>query len=171
MFLDIGVEIGEHYFENDIPEAVKLRGYVNPRLGPRQAAEYKIAGRFSAKRYLSTDPDRAWIGCWDIGGPAPSNPRTCYKSTLIIPMTLVNNPLSEEFLQDTPIGQDTKSDRSIYGFLCLDHQSRDYFHETDVNVGYIFADLLSMYRITSDALLTRSATYEGAKNLEKDIHV
>lgn len=156
---------GKYYLENNIPEAVCRRGYKNPRLNPRNAADYKQPIVFQPRYW---GEDKEWVKCWDVDTIAPSHPNTCYKSTLIVPMTLVNNPMSEEFYQNTGVGKAVKVDRLIYGFLCLDHPNRGYFNDTDINVGYIFADLLSIYLITSDALVARSAVYEDAKKFNRE---
>lgn len=153
---------GTFYIENDIPQAVKMRGYKNSRLNPRYAADYRIPSKFSPKYYKSGE-DAEWMKCWDDRAAIPPM-RSCYKSTVILPMTLAGNSLREEFFEDTLVGQGAKVDRSIYGFLCFDHPNKDYFHEADIDVGYIFADLLSIYRITSDALISKSSLYYKAKN-------
>ncbi|HNG81151.1 MAG TPA: hypothetical protein PLW24_16880 [Burkholderiaceae bacterium] len=152
---------GKYFLENNIPEAVKLRGYRNHRLNHKFAADYKESSKLSPKYYFEKE-DREWIKCWDSDVAAPSDSQACYKSTLIVPMTLMYNSLSEEFVE-TGVGQAATIGRSIYGFLCFDHTDKFYFQDVDVNVGYIFADLLSLYRITSDALLTKSAVVEGAR--------
>lgn len=157
---------GTYYMENDLPEAVKQRQYINPRLNTRLAASYKKPIRFLPKTFFRRE-DIEWTKCWDVGAKVPPLARNCYKSTLIVPMTLTGNSLSEEFLEDTLVGKAAKVDRSIYGFLCFDHPDREYFHEDDIHVGYIMADLLSIYRITSDALTSRSVLYGEARELHK----
>lgn len=157
---------GTYFLENNIPEAVVRRQYKNARLNSRFATAFKVPSRLSPRYYNKRD-DAEWMRCWDVGAKAPPPVRSCYKSTLIVPMTLTGNSLSEEFLEDTPVGKAAKVDRSIYGFLCFDHPNREYFHETDIHVGYIFADLLSIYRITSDALISKSVLYDEAKKIHK----
>ena len=51
-------------------------------------------------------------------------------------------------------------DRTIFGFLCFDHVDENYFdQENDVSVGYVFADLLSMYVFTRLIYMEISKTY------------
>ena len=153
-------DTGKFYLENDIPEAVKLREYKNPRLIHHAAAAY----RNPVLRGFFQKEDKAWINCWQPSNDTPVSASSCYKSTLIVPMTLVNNSLSEAFFEDTVVGIETQVDRSIYGFLCFDHPKEKFFNEADVNVGYIFSDLLSIYLITRDALVSHSSVYADAKH-------
>lgn len=158
-------DTGRFYRENNIPEAVKLRSYVNPRLNGKLAADYKAPSRFSSQYWKKNDKE--WTKCWDVADNAEVNSAHCYKSTLIVPMTLANNPLTEAFSAETLVGLISKEDRSIYGFLCFDHPEKDFFNESDINIGYIFADLLSLYLITRDALVSHSTVCEKARQILK----
>jgi hypothetical protein len=159
-------KFGKYYLENNIPEAVRLRDYKNPRLTYRVSAAYKPPSRFLPKSFVKTDQN--WINCWDATGSQPGSVSSCYKSTLIVPMTLINNPLSYEFFNETIVGMSAKLDRSIYGFLCFDHPSVDFFNDNDVNFGYIVADLLSVYLINRNALVAHSMQYSEAKKFLGD---
>jgi len=58
-------------------------------------------------------------------------------------MTLWNNDLSEEFKELVNL---ENVDRTIFDFLCFDHVDVNYFDEEgDVALGYVFADIVSMY--------------------------
>jgi len=152
---------GRFFLCNDIPSAVKTGNYINPRLDLLAAKKYKSPGRmdriFRDKQKLNI----AWAECWSDFSHEKDNSSSCYKSTLIVPMTLVNCHLGKEFSRDTVIG---KSQRQIYGFLCFDHPHKDYFNENDINIGYIFADLLSFYQINQHSITTHSETFESKRS-------
>ena len=77
-------------------------------------------------------------------------------------MTLWNNSLSDSFKDLINI---SNIERSIFGFLCLDHPESGYFQEEkDVNVGYIIADLLSLYLINRLNYTDNSKTFLSVKN-------
>lgn len=138
---------GIWYIENDIPGKAREGFYKNPRIIDRNARNYKRP--FST--WFSKDAtDHAWISCWkndDDGSEAKVE--SCYKSTMIIPMTLIRNQLSDEFARMF-FDDRFPRDRAIWGFLCFDHTNLNYFDEdTDRRMGYIFADILSLYYVSS----------------------
>jgi hypothetical protein len=52
----------------------------------------------------------------------------------------------------------------ILGFLCLDHHYSDFFNESDdISIGYILADILSLYLIQQLVCTEYSGTYERAR--------
>ena len=154
---------GKYYKCDSIPKAVIKGNYINPRLNPDLAKRYKPSAwrrfkqRLSRKRF-----DEDWAECWIDYEPEKGNWPSCYKSTLIIPMTLINNHQSSKFIQNTMVGV-SKDARSIYGFLCFDHTEEEYFNDDDINIGYIAADLLSFYMINELNFTEYSSTYEKAK--------
>lgn len=132
---------GRYFLENNIPEAATKNKYYNPRLN-----------NSDVRNYLKTH-NNSWCDCWE----GKSSETSCYKSTLIVPMTLWNNKVSEEFKKI--INMDNV-ERTIFGFLCFDHVDTDYFDEgDDVAVGYIFADILSMYVFTRSIYMEISKTF------------
>ncbi|MDF1789807.1 MAG: hypothetical protein P1U82_28365, partial [Verrucomicrobiales bacterium] len=139
-------EEGRYFLLNDIPSAAR-KGYRNQRLSPEKIEYYfSAAGRASRFFDLITGKkDESWVDCWDSGSRGP-DPSASYKSTLIIPMTLWNNDLSDEFARKVNLPD---VGRTILGFLCFDHIKKSYFlEEEDVKMGYIFADFLSIYLFT-----------------------
>lgn len=111
-FSDIARNTGVHFLQNDIPAAVKNQEYKNARIRLQSALTYQASNWL--KRWLSKEPDKAWIDCWErIEGPGGEliTPPTeaCYKSTLIVPMTLKNNQLTPEFKENFGIDGDRKS--------------------------------------------------------------
>ncbi len=126
---------GQHYLENDLVSAAAKGKYRNPRLRAdlvRAVMSSSLIARFSTL-------DANWTKVWSGLG---RQERDCYRSTLIVPMTLWNNRLSAEFVERFGA---SNSGRLIFGFLCFDSPHKDYFIPDDVDVGYIFADLLSLY--------------------------
>jgi len=135
------VASGKYYLQNDIPSAASRGEYINPRLKtlPVRNYEEKQHRKFLRHLFKFSDTDYEWAECWEGGGDLSS----AYKSTLIIPMTLVNSHMSSEFIQSLKV---KNVDRTIFGFLCIDHTKENYFREElDVHVGYIFADMISLY--------------------------
>lgn len=157
---------GNYYFCPDIPERVKKQEYKNPRLIISNALEYKKPSFRRLRERFFSGPDREWMKCWSTPVVRSSRltlpPEACYKSTLVVPMTLYNNQLSAEF-RDLFRVKDI-SPQSIYGFFCLDNHMRYYFNDNeDVCMGYIFADLLSQYLITKLIYTENSETFSKAK--------
>lgn len=151
-------ETGKYFICPDIPAWAKDHKYVNPRLDGDRVSLYRPPNRF-VQRFLKK-PDQAWCLCWKQNGETPNVPLDCYKSTLIIPMTLINNQRDPQFQRITAIGQ---VGRTHFGFLCFDHQETGFFNEgPDVEIGYIFADLLSLYFITRLVFVSLSSTYNTA---------
>ncbi len=152
---------GRYFFCNDIPKAAKSGEYVNPRLISDKVDSYKIKKKTSHRR--SSYIDKKWVACWNSGSKN-SHPkseqyyRDCYKSTLIIPLTLRNNNLSKRFIKKINM---KNVERTIFGYLCFDHIETNYFDEMfDVNAGYIFADILSLYLLTYIVYIDQSATHK-----------
>lgn len=159
-------ETGKYYLCNDIPYEVKAGRYENPRIDKRKAILYKKSSVLNWWNQKQGREDADWISCWKEssvnGNFVTPHAKQCYKSTLVIPMTLVGNDLSRDFKQQFRILED-KPGRAIYGFLCLDHHHRNFFKpEMDVAVGYIFADLISLYLISNLTYIDYSKTFKAA---------
>lgn len=149
-------ETGGFFLCNDIPQDAANDKYNNPRLNNTKVRTY-----LKDTKSLKNDRDNErWIDCWVKNEYKKGNEtvrkqpsaESCYKSTLVIPMTLINNEgISGEFREHfkiPPQSPDKNLGRAIYGFLCFDHREVHYFHnELDVKMGYIFADLISLYLI------------------------
>lgn len=151
-------DTGKSYICNDIPKKAAKDKYYNPRLNNTGVREYLEDLEKSKK----SDDHEKWIKCWqqlkhgegkeERLTPPPAE--SCYKSTLIVPMTLLNNDMPEDFKEGFQVPEgfgnenSEKDSRLIYGFLCCDHTERGYFKkEIDVKILYLFADLLSLYLI------------------------
>lgn len=134
---------GVFFLENDIPQAVKNGSYFTPGLSQR------IASAYSRGWWKKKEIDLKWCQCWEDYKGHPSRETSCYRSMVIVPMTLLNCDLSfdfkRNFFKNSPDG-----DRTIWGFLCMDHVAPNYFDVgIDVNLGYIVADILSLYYISA----------------------
>lgn len=140
---------GKYFICNSIPKAAAQGLYINPRLQVN-----KIINESSSKK--AKELSRKWREAWK-DGDKDLDPKSFYKSTLIVPMTLWNNELSSEFRKKINISD---IGRTIFGFLCIDHVDEDYFIEDDVRVGYVFADLLSQYVFHRSVYTDLSETFD-----------
>ena len=161
-------ENGKFFIENNIPKASKEMRYKNPRLVEEELGRYKEPGRinkFLNKRKFGFIRDEEWQRCWkgDESTRAPLPETSCYKSTLIIPMTLWNNDLDETYKKIVKL-EDV--DRTIFGYLCFDHVEQDFFNETfDKKFGYILADMLSLFIVNRLVYTKISKTYNKVVEL------
>lgn len=156
---------GRYYLCPDIPSKAKGGYYINPRLQNHLARNYNPPRKAFIKKEAI---DTAWCDCWVRGSSTPAEwERSCYKSTLIVPMTLINNDLDDEFKKDF-FNSSFHDNRTIIGYLCFDHPIIDYFNENiDVKLGYIFADILSLYFYSAYIHTTISQTFQKAKEFLK----
>lgn len=159
---------GRYFKCDDIPKSIVTDGYRNARIDPTLAHAYYEQQNMSSTKSSDNHEfqfDELWVKCWkqDAGGTSPIDPTSCYKSTIIIPMTLWNNKLAPSFVRRLSEKQkraiDTKA-RTIFGYLCFDHVEENYFNDdVDIDVGYIFADIISLYMITRAIYTELSTTY------------
>ena len=142
---------GKYYLNNNIPKSYFGGEYINPRLNSDISAYSK---------------QNEWALFWNSNNDVDIS--SFYKSTLIVPMTLSNNQLSDLYRHLTGIDNE---ERTIYGFLCIDHVASDYFNEdSDIDIGYIVADLLSLYLINRLNYTKSSVTFGRAKTLLSEGH-
>ena len=105
-----------------------------------------------------------WRSLW-IGAEEEENFKSAYRSTLIVPITLINSTLSLDFCNFVKEHTNSKEnsrhiDRTILGFLCFDHVDPNYFNEdSDVDVGYMFADWLSLFLFVRYMYTTMSKSF------------
>jgi hypothetical protein len=153
-------ESGLWYLENDLPAAALRDEYRNPRLNVDLLKSLAAANQANGISTLSRED---WQRCWTQRDDTDS--ASCYRSTLIVPITLVNNSLSNDFIDSVKSKLSSPSkprvDRVILGYLCFDHESANYFDAiADVQLGYIFADLLSVYLFTRFNFTSMSTTFK-----------
>ncbi len=128
------VETGSYYLNNDIPQSLLRGRYKNPRINDEIVREI-VASSLTSRRAALVEN---WQKIWTHG----HNSSDCYKSTLIVPMTLWNNDVSEEFMKE--FGAEG-ADRLIFGFLCFDQEKSGFFDDRDINIGYVIADFLALF--------------------------
>ena len=110
---------GRFFVENNLPEAVLKRHYVNPRLNVEKIPEMTQKAASPSNEISAESRDRYW---YDYQ-PERKGDRSFYKSTLIIPLTLWNNDLSPEFKKLIRI---ENIERFIFQLLCFDHRDENY---------------------------------------------
>ncbi len=163
-------ENAQPFICNTIPDQAKKSLYKNPRLIPAAVSSYELTRKEKKKIYKDQQIDAKWMSCWhppkrEDGKEGVLTPEACYKSTLIIPMTLIGASLDSEFRDMFEISSEAEH-RGIWGYLCFDNHMENYFdEESDVHCGYIFADILSLYLITRLTYTAKSVYYAEAKNL------
>jgi hypothetical protein len=156
----------------DIAQAVYDGTYENARIDTAKAQAYYARSRLDGSRPKPPTPDPAWMDCW-LAEPGdrecPLEPSSCYRSVLVVPITLWNNELNDDFRQELDRKLKATHDiahgigRYIFGYVCLDHVETDYFRsESDVDAGYMFADLISQYMILGMLYMDLSARFQAA---------
>jgi len=169
-------QTGKFYVCNNIPEAIKKGEYKNLRINIESVKSSYSQPNFVKKIwYLLTEQpehDEVWRGFWSQNEESLTS-EYFYKSTLVIPMTLINTPLSFEFydifFDDISDSRDKTSitekyKKLAFGFICIDHRHTEYFYpEIDVRIGYIFADMLSLFFIIRRLFINRSNSFKYAK--------
>ena len=155
------------YLCNDIPANVKAGNYKNPRINDHKVMNSYNKPWFGNRwfnEFKENHIDYSWITCWDDNVQKKSPPESCYKSTLIVPLTLSGHQgtiLNDEFEEKFGL---KNHDGAIFGYLCFDHPSLDYFNsDLDVHMGWVYADLLSMYLFVRHAYISNSETVTAYK--------
>lgn len=161
----------DQYICNNIPKAVVDGSYRNPRINTDRAKELiaKIEYNKSDDEYDST-----WAKAWKCIQLAESNEtidspaETCYKSTVVLPISLATEKLAPEFTARFKISNE--SERALFGFLCLDHPTINFFKEdVDANFVSIIADMLSLYLINQLIYTQFSSVYYKAQLISSEI--
>jgi hypothetical protein len=167
-------ENGRYYIQNDIPTAVSKGEYENSRI------DYDKVRMMKEQGY---DLNDVWEDCWlDSDETTAKSNFSYYKSTLIVPITLLNNKLDPEFIYnfntkiDNEVGESALNpneiERTIFAFLCIDHVDRWFFdEENDVRFVYIIADLISFYLFLRTMYLEVSEVFSKSTQLLKNAGV
>jgi hypothetical protein len=164
-----------YYLCNDIPHSVKMSAYRNARIvGEDVAKNYSSNPLKDLKLWLTKTPDKNWQRCWEriyIDGNCRLPPiESCYKSTLVIPMSFGSRGwLSDEFQRHFVGNSDPTDYVSCFGFLCIDHQNAGYFRDEDIDMSYVFADLLSLYLIQKLTCSAYSSVWQEASEIVDSI--
>lgn len=92
------------------------------------------------------------------------NKKSSFGSLLIVPISMSNNLISDEFR--AYFNLDLGRYSSLLGLISIDHIEREYFNEdTDVGIGYIFSEFLLLNIILYKKYTENSATYARAINI------
>jgi len=175
-------ENGFYYFNNDLPSEAKAKNYKNPRLDLDKVDVYTPPHNLkSFVPFANCQPtDVSWTKCWKMydgnNGQRMSPPAvSCYKSTLVVPSTLKNNNLfpqfwgmiaekgnkSDFFRLNDKFKPQSVVESLVYGYFCMDNPEIGYFNEGfDVDFGYFFADIISIYYVISSTFTTLSEVYK-----------
>lgn len=152
-------DTGKPFLCNNLPESAKRKEYKNPRLDADVVDLYVLPSWAKRKLGMASGEDEKWKKCWRSKKGGHVVPDSCYKSTLIVPMTLRNNSLDSKFKESIKLDD---VDRVIFGFLCFDHVDLNYFIENeDVYLGYVFADILSVYFVYRMMYTSMSETFKS----------
>lgn len=176
----INIEFIEKYFKarNPNPPSITLKCLSNNKIIP-------LYSNIRDRAYLEYDPKQD-TGIFsvinkgvfylnnDIELSAKKgdylNPNTewnkLYNSALIIPISLMSNQLSQEFINRFNLNISEEAYRILFGFICIDHQSKNYFDlKLDTHIGYIFSEYLLLYLIIQKKYIDLSVTFQKAKSL------
>jgi hypothetical protein len=164
---------GKHFLCNNIPLRVKNGTYINPRIYHSEVlSDYKLPSFFRNLKFrFLNQNDYNWRDRWQRILVSESerelpNPKICYKSTLVIPITLENQDgiLSDELNTHLRIPEENST--LIFGFLCLDHKNINFFNHTeDVDIGYIFAEMISLYIVQLQNFTDYSSVFKDSLEL------
>jgi class 3 adenylate cyclase len=146
--------LDQAWFDNDL--WALGHDYCNPRLNKEMRDKFLSARKL--RREEGADmTHKEWADCW---GEGHDDPRDCYRSTLIVPLTLRHNrDLRPAFSEKFPI--DPKDARAVFGLLCFDHVDPHFFRDEDLDIGYVAADWLSLYQLTHYNYTYGSETFKG----------
>jgi hypothetical protein len=151
---------------NNIPLDAWRGAYKNPRLNIEKLRKVLFEQTLTSDSIVNRD---VWRSCWNDSDQSES--KHFYQSTLIIPITLRNSELTDEFrksiIERTDGEKEKTIDRIILGYLCFDHEDANYFNSHfDVHMGYIFADLMSIYMFIRSNYTSISNTFKALKRDE-----
>ena len=132
----------EAYLENNIPNKVVDNLYNNPRIDPSRIPAFReefnshhgtlsklllFSGMKTDQRY-----EKAWKTIWrqiDNGGNLVDlRDVDCYKSTLILPITMADSQTNVEF-EESFFDENIEKD-IVFGYLCFDHNTIGYFDKS-----------------------------------------
>lgn len=159
------VETGLWCLMNNLPNGAVKGVYHNPRFDYAAIERLRQSAPMQGEDFHLTHSQ--WLSCW-ADHASSKDPRQFYQSTLVVPMTLRNNNLSRSFLDSLDSewqarGLAKQYDRTLVGFLCIDHVDQGFFNESDIEIAYVFADLLSVYLFKWIGLTMLSKTYKQAR--------
>lgn len=169
------IDTGEYYICNDIITASHDQNFKHPRLDTSTILSLT----------LDDIEHNDWGSFWKRpldkhGKPVQIRNSACFKSTLIIPMTLYRNSLPHSFWESISTASGLTAERhpctsnlsrTIFGYLCVDSTQKNAFDSTfDVDIGYFFADILSFYHFVHQSISLMSRVYKNALDFSLEGH-
>lgn len=154
----------EKFFLHEGLNVEKIKNGYKPKLRDR-----KLIARFCNNFFRCSKPDEEWK-------KMSNNQNTIqflYKSHLVIPITYRLHAdakrLDSQIVKILHLREDG---RSILGFICIDHPATYYFdngrtdsyENIDINVIYLFSDMLSLVLVTWLMYTTGSNTFNNYLN-------
>jgi hypothetical protein len=94
-----------------------------------------------------------------------SEEQLTYRSSVAVPLVLVNNALDESFSQMLNIEE---IEKTIFGVLTVDHPTKNYFNEEDIGVLSIVSELLTNFLVVYNMFTEFSQTYHKSVKLAGD---
>ncbi len=166
------IEKGCPFLCNDIPTEWKKNRYKNKRLKEDRKSRFKHKLKHRVGYHLLRNPDdREWEDCWEPTQGDHLDIASCYKSTMILPITLNYYDVSGGLVDILRVDQGSYEGLN-YGFLCLDHRHANYFNgKEDTGVIGLFASLLSLYGVIAQNYCRSSDTIDGILSLFADAGV
>lgn len=131
-------------------------------------ADKKIPARFRNNFFNKSTRDIEWNKICGLPETLTDGISSMYKSHLVVPITfrghMDENQLDQSLVDILCLSEES---RSILGFICIDHPTTHYFDERDVvsfknidvNILYMFADMISLIMIIKLMYTTGSTTY------------
>lgn len=163
VFLEV-VATGLPYLNNNLPKTAKKDDeFIHKgldiesiRKGYRcKMRDSKLLSRWRNNLFKKTLSDPEWS---QLSKNSSSKKNTLYKSHLVVPVTFRGHAekgrLNSSMVDILQLREDG---RSILGFVCVDHQSTYFFDDKDsssydnidVNVLYLYADMISLIFVTA----------------------
>lgn len=133
---------GKEYACQDIPAAVKAGNYENSRISVDSVkAAYKKPFPYCVD---------TWPTFWKRPEDGkPFSDGDCYKSTLIVPMTIGSADKTKKNIRELVdrLSSATGNEKCVLGFVCIDSPKAHTINDLDISTGWMMADLMSLYLI------------------------
>jgi len=171
---------GRPHLDNNLPKTVinSVDGFCHGRLDVEKTKnEYKWRYRFWNCLIIARPLNNYWKTVildkkWNEMAGVDGNATMYYKSHLIVPITFLGHSRRYDYSEKLKRVLNLRDDgRSVIGFLCIDHPTTYYFDgghpkyydNLDINICYLFADLLSFVFVTKLMFTDQSDTYKAYK--------
>lgn len=161
------VESRDYFFCNSLPDRLLSTDvYEHPRINQEEVAKY------IEKKTLIDN----WSSCWKLPTLRERNLKPYYRSIIVVPMTLAGNNLGRDFWEqikatiekniDEALPSADQLKQRIVGFWQIDSQLEYFFEEEfDINIAFIFADMMALFFLAKSIYLLMSETYCNATKL------